>query len=218
MTDGLPTLEQALGLPSKYMQRISNLCAMYVSICSPEILDPEPNSFQYDLEDDQKNKAHAPFLIHYGVQETVFGHAMFTIRVKRNLYTSVIIQDMLIIYLVHYAVTNYQGRSMITQLLVWNHKVLAKGLSRKMLLYWLSKFKIIFTNPSQYPEGVDMWKRFIKEHIHNLYFYQKVANSDKIVQLAEGYDESSIWGKVKRRKEYPNSFKQIYIYVSREPL
>jgi hypothetical protein len=218
MANRLPTLESALNLPSKHMLKIHALITMcYKVTCSPLEIEPELDDFWHDLEDDTLNTIASNIFLKHGKHSLIFGHDAYAIHNKRNLYTIALIQNSRIFYLCNYAITQYHKKSMITQILVWNHKAY-QGIARKMLLYWLSQYDIVFTNPSQYKEGIEMWKRFIKEHIHNLYFYRKVANSRKLERLEENYDESLIWGKTLRRGEHLSKYKQIFVYACKKPL
>ena len=136
-----------------------------ISISTPQIIDPDPDSDdQFGLDTPQDNAQYAHVLLTHNTTKRILGRTFYWASSKTGGEFLGVIEKGWVIFLDYYFIDSYRGQKVLTQHLVWKAKNFNKGLAQKMLLHFLDSFDIVATSDEQFEKG--------KEHVDKIYSYQ----------------------------------------------
>jgi len=189
---------------------------LLISISAPQIEFPRDSTeAQFKLNLDEFNRKYAKDLIEHGRAVTILGRQGYEAPTHMSTAAiTAVVEDGRVKYLCQWESKTANQMLCIVQLNVWQDPSSEwKGFARRMLDWFLERNDYLLLSDTQYPRGVEMYKKYIRENLRKKYIYLKNNDHHTRIDSIEQFDSliDKIWSKNK-------SHKNVRVLISNKPL
>lgn len=167
-----------------------------VSLSSPIIEDPiDPTQAQFEMNVPERNRYCAQYHKKYGKHIVVNGKDAYNISIL-DTRSIAFVEDDTVLYLCYYREYRNKKYKYAIQQIVWQHES-NKGFAQKMIDWFLSQYDYLMLSDTQYPKGVAMYTKYVRNNIGTVYIYIKYQNKYLNIANVNQFDSliKQIWSK-----------------------
>lgn len=176
---------------------------LLISVSAPLIEEPKnAEHAQFELTNPKINREWAVYYSTHGKHLLIDGYHSYVAQHLGNA-TIVVLDNGYVKYLCAWNRNTANKMSYVVQQIVWQSPDAEwRGFARRMIDWFLENDDYLLLSDTQYPHGVDMYKKYILANIHKKYIYLKNNSQHTRISSTEQFNGlvDKIWSKNKSHK------------------